>query len=72
VAKEDVIKLKGIVSDVLPNTTFKVTLENDVEILAHISGKMRKNRINVLLNDKVEVEITPYDYGKGRITFRYK
>lgn len=71
-AKEDSIKFHGIVTDVLPSATFKVVLENDQEIIAKISGKMRKNRINVLLHDKVEVEMTPYDFSKGRITFRFK
>lgn len=70
--KEDVIKLKGVVSDVLPNALFKVEFENGMEVFAHISGKMRKNHINVLLHDKVDVEITPYDFTKGRIVFRYK
>lgn len=71
-SKEDGIKFKGQVTEVLPNATFKIKLENDFVILGHISGKMRKNNINVLLNDRVDVEISPYDMTKGRITFRYK
>ena len=71
-AKEDNIEFEGLVIETLPNTTFKVKLENDHEILAHSSGKMRKNRIRVLAGDKVTVEMTPYDLTKGRITFRWK
>ena len=71
-AKEGVIEFSGIVEELLPNAMFRVKLDNDHEILAHTSGKMRKNRIRVLLGDKVTVEMTPYDLTKGRITFRYK
>ncbi len=71
-SKEDVIKMKGQVTEVLPNALFRIKLENDFQIIGHISGKMRKNNINVLLGDRVEVEMTPYDMSKGRITFRYK
>ena len=71
-AKEDNLEFEGEVIETLPNTTFKVKLENDHEILAHSSGKMRKNRIRVLAGDKVTVEMTPYDLTKGRITFRWK
>lgn len=71
-SKQDSIKLKGQVIEVLPNATFRVKIENNIVILAHISGKMRKNNINVLLNDKVEVEVSPYDVSRGRIVFRYK
>ena len=71
-AKEGVIEFSGIVEVLLPNAMFRVKLDNDHEILAHTSGKMRKNRIRVLLGDKVTVEMTPYDLTKGRITFRYK
>ena len=60
-AKEGVIEFEGIVSELLPNAMFRVTLENDHQILAHTSGKMRKNRIRVLAGDKVNVEMTPYD-----------
>ena len=59
-------------SEVLPNAMFRVTLENEHEVLAHTSGKMRKNRIRVLAGDSVTVEMTPYDLTKGRITYRFK
>lgn len=71
-SKEDVIEFNGEVIDVLPNTTFRVKLENGHVILAHISGRMKKNRIRVLTGDKVTVEMTTYDFTKGRITFRSK
>jgi translation initiation factor IF-1 len=71
-AKQDVIKVDGIITDILPNTNFKVKLENGHEILAHISGKMRMNFIKILEGDKVAVELSPYDLTKGRITYRYK
>ena len=71
-SKEDLIELEGAVSEILPNAMFRVKLENGHEILAHTSGKMRKNRIRVLAGDKVNVEMTPYDLTKGRITFRHK
>ena len=70
--KEGSIAFKGVVLELLPNAMFKVKLENEHEILAHSSGKMRKNRIRVLAGDKVTVEMTPYDLTKGRITFRWK
>ncbi len=70
--KEGSIEFQGVVVELLPNAMFKVKLENDHEILAHSSGKMRKNRIRVLAGDKVTVEMTPYDLTKGRITFRWK
>ena len=70
--KEDSIEFQGVVMELLPNAMFKVKLENDHEILAHSSGKMRRNRIRVLAGDKVTVEMTPYDLTKGRITFRWK
>ena len=66
--KEGSIEFQGVVLELLPNAMFKVKLENDHEILAHSSGKMRKNRIRVLAGDKVTVEMTPYDLTKGRIT----
>jgi len=69
--KEGSIEFQGVVLELLPNAMFKVKLENDHEILAHSSGKMRKNRIRVLAGDKVTVEMTPYDLTKGRITFRF-
>jgi len=68
-AKEEHIEFEGEVIDTLPNTTFKVKLENDHVIIAHISGKMRKHYIRILTGDKVKVEMTPYDLTKGRITF---
>ena len=67
--KDDVIEFEGEVVDTLPNTLFKVRLENGHEIIAHISGKMRKNYIRILTGDKVKVEMTPYDLSKGRITY---
>ena len=70
--KEGSIEFEGVVLELLPNAMFKVKLENDHEILAHSSGKMRKNRIRVLAGDRVTVEMTPYDLTKGRITFRWK
>lgn len=69
-AKEDQIQLAGTVVDTLPNTMFRVELENGHVIMAHISGKMRKNYIRILTGDKVKVELSPYDLTKGRITFR--
>ena len=71
-AKEDVIELNGTVIDTLPNTMFRVKLENDHIVTAHISGKMRKHYIRILTGDKVIVEMTPYDLNKGRITYRGK
>ena len=69
-AKEDNIELEGEVVDTLPNTTFRVKLENGHVVIAHISGKMRKNYIRILTGDKVKVEMTPYDLSKARITYR--
>ena len=71
-SKEDLIEFPGTVSEILPNATFRVTLDNNHEVLAHTSGKMRKNRIRVLAGDRVNVEMTPYDLTKGRITYRFK
>ena len=71
-AKEDVIELEGVVVETLPNTNFKVELENGHQILAHISGKLRMNYIKILPGDKVKVEISPYDFTRGRITWREK
>lgn len=71
-AKEDLIEFSGTVAELLPNAMFRVKLDNDHEILAHTSGKMRKNRIRVLAGDKVNVEMTPYDLSKGRITYRLR
>ena len=69
-AKEDQIEMEGIVVDTLPNTTFRVQLENGHVINAHISGRMRKNYIRISKGDKVTIQVTPYDLTKGRITYR--
>ncbi|WP_078119590.1 translation initiation factor IF-1 [Thiosocius teredinicola] len=69
-AKEDVIEMEGTVVDTLPNTMFRVELENGHVVTAHISGKMRKHYIRILTGDKVKVELTPYDLTKGRIVYR--
>jgi len=69
-AKEDQIEMEGTVIETLPNTMFRVELENGHVIIAHISGKMRKHYIRILTGDKVTVEMTPYDLTKGRITYR--
>jgi translation initiation factor IF-1 len=69
---KDVIELEGTIIESMPNAMFRVKLENEHEILAHISGKIRKNFIRILPGDKVKVEMTPYDLSKGRITFRLK
>ena len=71
-AKEDVIEVEGTVVEALPNTNFKVELENGHQILAHISGKLRMNYIKILPGDKGKVELSPYDLTKGRITWRAK
>ena len=69
-AKEEHIEFEGTVIDTMPNTTFRVELENGHVVIAHISGKMRKNYIRILTGDKVTVQLTPYDLSKGRITYR--
>ncbi|MEE8388321.1 MAG: translation initiation factor IF-1 [Acidiferrobacterales bacterium] len=69
-AKEDSIEMEGTVIETLPNTLFRVELENGHVVTAHISGKMRKHYIRILTGDKVTVQLTPYDLSKGRITFR--
>lgn len=71
-AKEDNLEMAGVVIDTLPNTMFRVKLDNGHTITAHISGKMRKNYIRILTGDRVMVEMTPYDLTKGRIIFREK
>lgn len=71
-AKEDHIEMEGVVTETLPNTTFRVRLENGFEINAHISGRIRKNYIRILKGDTVTVELTPYDLTKGRIIYRNK
>ena len=69
---KDVIEIEGKILESMPNAMFRVKLENDHEILAHISGKIRKNFIRILPGDRVKVEMTPYDLSRGRITFRLK
>jgi translation initiation factor IF-1 len=69
-AKEDHIEMEGTVIETLPNTMFRVELENSHVVIAHISGKMRKHYIRILTGDKVTVQLTPYDLSKGRITYR--
>ncbi len=71
-AKEELIEFNGVVIELLPNAMFRVTLENGHEVIAHTSGKMRKNRIRILAGDKVTVEMTPYDLSKARIKLRLK
>ncbi|MEE9344915.1 MAG: translation initiation factor IF-1 [Methylococcales bacterium] len=71
-AKEDQIEMEGKIIETLPNTTFRVELDNGHIITAHISGKMRKHYIRILTGDRVQVEMTPYDLSKGRITFRMR
>ena len=71
-AKEDVIEMDGVVAETLPNTMFRVELENGHIVTAHISGRLRKHYIRILTGDKVKVELTPYDLSKGRITYRTK
>ena len=68
----DAIKMMGTVKEVLPNTTFRVELENGHEVLAYVSGKMRKHYIRILRGDRVSVDLSPYDLTRGRITYRYK
>ena len=70
--QEDKLTLDGKVVEALPNTTFRVKLENDYEVLAYLSGKMRKYYIRVLLGDRVRVELSPYDLTKGRIVYRHR
>ena len=71
-SKSDVIELKGTVIDALPNSIFKVRLDNGHEIIAHVSGKIRMHTIRILPGDRVTVEISPYDITRGRITYRHK
>ena len=71
-SKSDVIEMKGTVTDALPNSIFKVKLENGHQIIAHVSGKIRMNFIIILPGDKVTVEMSPYDLTRGRITYRHK
>jgi translation initiation factor IF-1 len=71
-AKEDMLEFPGVVTELLPNATFRVKLENDHEIIAHTAGRLRKNRIRVLAGDKVLCQMTPYDLSKGRLTYRFR
>ncbi|MBI5751816.1 MAG: translation initiation factor IF-1 [Hydrogenophilales bacterium] len=71
-AKEELIEMEGAVTEVLPDTRFRVTLENGIEVVAYASGKIRKHRIRILAGDKVSLEMSPYDLSKARISFRHK
>ena len=71
-SKQDVIEVEGVVVEALPNAMFKVKLENEHIVLAHVSGKMRMNFIRILPGDRVTLELTPYDLTRGRITYRFK
>ncbi len=71
-AKEEAIEIDGVILEALPNASFRVRLENNLEILAHVSGKMRMNFIKILPGDRVRVQVSPYDLSKGRITYRFK
>lgn len=71
-AKEEIIEMQGTVAQVLPDTRFRVMLDNGVEVTAYVSGKMRKHRIRIIEGDKVKVEMSPYDLTKARISFRDK
>ena len=71
-AKEDVIEVEGTITEALPNTQFRVELDNGHNVLAHISGRMRMNYIRILPGDKVKVELSPYDLDRGRITYRFR
>ena len=71
-AKEETIEMEGVVDEVMADTRFRVALTNGHNIIAHMSGRMRKHRIRILAGDKVSIEMTPYDLSKGRITFRHK
>lgn len=71
-AKEEMVEFEGIVDEVLPNTVFRVLLENGAQVMAYASGKIRKHRIRILAGDRVTLEMSPYDLTKGRISFRHK
>ena len=71
-AKEELIEVEGIIAEALPNAMFRVVLENNHKVLAHVSGKIRMNFIRILPGDKVKLELSPYDLSRGRITFRLK
>lgn len=70
-SKEDLIEMEGVVDEVLPDSRYRVTLENGHNLIAYSGGKMRKNHIRILAGDKVSLELSPYDLSKGRITFRH-
>ena len=70
-AKEDLIEMRGIVNEILPDSRYRVTLDNGHELIAYAGGKMRKNHIRVIAGDNVSLELSPYDLSKGRITFRH-
>jgi len=70
-AKEELLEMNGVVDEVLPDSRFRVTLENGHELIAYSAGKMRKNHIRIIAGDKVSLELSPYDLSKGRITFRH-
>lgn len=70
--KKDVLEIEGTIVEPLPNATFRVALDNGIEVLAHISGKMRMNYIRITKGDRVQVELSPYDLTRGRITYRYR
>lgn len=71
-AKEEMIEFEGVVNEALPNTVFRVTLENGAQVTAYASGKIRRHRIRILAGDRVTLEMSPYDLTKGRISFRHK
>jgi translation initiation factor IF-1 len=71
VAKEDLLEMNGVVNEVLPDSKYRVTLDNGHELVAYSAGKMRKHHIKIIAGDKVSLEVSPYDLGKGRITFRH-
>ena len=71
-AKEELLEFDGVVTDILPDARYRVKLENDHEIIAYTSGRMKKNRIKTLVGDRVTVEMTPYDLDKGRVVYRHK
>jgi translation initiation factor IF-1 len=71
-AKEELLEFPGVITELLPNATFRVKLDNGHEVMAHTAGRIRKNRIRVLVGDKVLVEMTPYDLTKGRVIYRFK
>ena len=71
-SKEEIIELPGVIAMVLPDTRFRVTLENGIEVVAYVSGKMRKHRIRILTGDHVTLEMSPYDLTKARISFRHR